>query len=64
MGKDKRTEEQRQANAKRFADISEADLTPEKAKEILKDGEAKGEPLTGQQKKFFGAVAGGEKPRQ
>lgn len=52
MGKDKRTEEQRQANSEKFANISEADLTPEKAKKILKDGEAKGKP------------AGGEKPRQ
>ena len=33
--------------------------TPEKAKEMLRDGTANGEPLTGKQKRFFGARAGG-----
>lgn len=57
-------DDQRKANSERFANISEADLTPGKAKEILKDGEVQGEPLSDQQKDFFGAVAGGEKPRK
>jgi hypothetical protein len=34
-------------------------VTPEKAKTILKDGEVRGTPLTGKQKGFFGARAGG-----
>lgn len=40
------------------------DVTPEKAKQILRDGEVHGQPLTDQQKKFFGAIAGGEEPQQ
>ena len=40
------------------------DLTPEKAKQILRDGEVHGHPLTDQQKKFFGAIAGGQAPQQ
>lgn len=59
-----RIQEQRKENADRFANISEQDITQTKAKEILKDGEVRGEPLSDQQKKFFGAVAGGETPRQ
>jgi hypothetical protein len=39
-------------------------LTQEKAKEILRHGGVSGEPLTGRQKKFFGAIAGGERPRK
>lgn len=39
-------------------------LTQAKAKQILRDDEVKGEPVSTQQKKFFGAIAGGEKPRQ
>ncbi len=38
-------------------------LTPAKAKKILRDGEVRGTALTQKQKDFFGAVAGGEKPR-
>jgi hypothetical protein len=38
-------------------------LTAKKAKKILKDNSAQGHKLTGKQKKFFGAIAGGEKPR-
>ena len=34
-------------------------VTPEKAKTILKDDEVRGKPLTGKQKGFFGARAGG-----
>lgn len=34
-------------------------VAPEKAKEILKDGSVRGNPLTGKQKGFFGARAGG-----
>jgi hypothetical protein len=37
-------------------------LTTAKAKEILTDGTAQGHPLTSKQERFFGAVAGGEKP--
>lgn len=37
-------------------------LTSRKAKQILKDNSAQGHELTGKQKKFFGAIAGGEKP--
>lgn len=35
-------------------------LTEAKAKEILRDGTAKGRPLTKKQKAFFGAVASGQ----
>jgi len=38
-------------------------LTSAKAKKILADGEVNGEPLSKKQRKFFGAIAGGEKPR-
>jgi hypothetical protein len=38
-------------------------LSQHKAKEILKDGTAQGHPLTKKQKRFFGAIAGGEKPK-
>lgn len=34
-------------------------LTSKKAKQILKDNSANGNPLTKKQKGFFGAVAGG-----
>jgi hypothetical protein len=37
-------------------------LTTAKAKQILTDNSAQGHPLTAKQKRFFGAVAGGEKP--
>jgi len=36
-------------------------LSPEKAKEILRDGTAQGHPLTPKQKKYFGFIAGGGK---
>lgn len=34
-------------------------LTPSKAKKIMEDGMVKGNPLTGKQKGYFGARAGG-----
>ena len=37
-------------------------LTKSKARKILKEGTARGKKLTAKQKKFFGAVAGGQKP--
>lgn len=37
-------------------------LTQSKAKEILRDGTVHGKPLTAKQKRFFGAVAGGQRP--
>ena len=40
-----------------------ANPSPEKAKEILRDGTAQGKKLTPKQKRFFGWVAGGSKPR-
>jgi len=40
------------------------ELTSAKAKEILRDDEVGGTPLTAKQKRFFGAVAGGERPRR
>ena len=39
-------------------------LTAAKAKEILRDDSAQGQPLTAKQKRFFGAIAGGETPRR
>lgn len=38
--------------------------SPEKARQILSEGVARGKSLTDKQKRFFGAVAGGEKPRR
>jgi len=35
--------------------------SPAKAREILRDGTAQGQPLTGKQQRFFGAVASGKK---
>ena len=37
-------------------------LTKTKVKKILKDGKVRGKALTAKQKKFFGAIAGGQKP--
>ena len=37
-------------------------LTSAKAKKILHDKEVHGQPLTDKQRKFFGAIAGGDKP--
>lgn len=39
-------------------------LTKAKAKKILKDGSIRGHPLTEAQKGYFGAIAGGKKPRK
>lgn len=35
------------------------ELSPDKAKEILRDGTVHGKPITGKQRGFFGARAGG-----
>jgi hypothetical protein len=37
--------------------------SPEKAKQILREGTAKGRELSPRQKRFFGWIAGGAKPR-
>jgi len=39
-------------------------LTSAKARKILADGTARGHKLTKKQKRFFGAVAGGQKPKR
>lgn len=39
-------------------------LTRKKAKEILRHGEVRGTPLSERQERFFGAIAGGQKPRK
>jgi hypothetical protein len=41
-----------------------AGLTAEKARKILSDGSVNGKPLTAKQKKYFGMIAGGGKPRE
>ena len=38
-------------------------LTQKKAGIILKEGEVRGKKLTAKQKRFFGAVRGGQQPR-
>jgi hypothetical protein len=38
-------------------------LTSKKAKKILEDGSVRGHALTAKQKRFFGAVAGGQRPK-
>lgn len=40
-------------------DFEKGDLTPEKARQILHDGTVHGQPITEQQRKYFGAVASG-----
>lgn len=39
-------------------------LTAKKARKILKDGTVRGHKLTTKQKHYFGAVAGGAKPKK
>ena len=39
-------------------------VSREKARKILRDGKINGKPLTEKQRKYFGAIAGGEKPRK
>ena len=39
-------------------------VTQAKAKEIMRHGEVHGTPLTPRQRRFFGAIAGGETPRK
>lgn len=41
-----------------------ARLTAAKAKKILRDKKIRGVSLTQKQKRFFGAVAGGQRPRR
>ena len=41
-----------------------AKLTAAKAKKILQDKKVRGRALTSKQKKFFGAVAGGQSPNR
>jgi len=40
------------------------ELTAKKARTILTEGRAQGQPLSARQKRFFGAIAGGEKERR
>jgi len=39
-----------------------SEVTPAKAKKILRDGEIRGKKLTAAQKRYFGLIAGGGKP--
>jgi len=39
-------------------------LTPAKAKKMLSEGKANGKPLTAKQKRYFGLIASGKKPRK
>lgn len=41
-----------------------AKLTKSKAKKILEDKKVKGKKLTPRQKRYFGLIAGGGKPRK
>lgn len=43
----------------RLLKMAHGGVSPEKAKEILRDGTANGKPLTTKQKGYFGAIAGG-----
>jgi hypothetical protein len=38
-------------------------LTSKKARKILRDKTVRGRKLTTKQKRFFGAIAGGQKPK-
>ena len=39
-----------------------AKLSKAKAKKILRDKSVRGKKLTGKQRKYFGAIAGGQRP--
>lgn len=39
-------------------------LTSAKARKILSDGTVRGHKLTARQKRFFGAIAGGQRPKR
>lgn len=39
-------------------------LTSAKARKILRDKKVRGKSLTKKQKRFFGAIAGGQRPRR
>ena len=41
----------------------ETEMSPAKAKKILRDGEVHGKPLTDDQRGFFGAIAGKEEKK-
>lgn len=41
-----------------------ADISPTKAKQMLKEGTAKGKPLSEKQKGMFGAIAGQTKKKK
>ena len=41
--------------------MTEAPVTPAKARTMLREDTAHGKPLTGPQKRFFGRIAGGAK---
>lgn len=60
----KPTPQARTLEGRKAPKLKKGELTQAKAKKILKDGEVNGKPLTEQQKKFFGAIAGGETPLQ
>jgi len=49
----KQEEEQRME-----AGMDKGEITPEKARQILHDGEVHGKPITEQQRKYFGAIGG------
>lgn len=52
------------ARSKRGVRRKKRKLTARKAKTILKEGKAKGRKLTAKQKRFFGAVASGQRIRR
>ncbi len=47
-----------------FSGVYRKRLSQRKAKKILGEGMVRGHSLTKKQKRFFGAVAGGQKPRK
>lgn len=49
------------AKKKKKKKTQKAPVTPTKARKILKDGTINGKPLTAQQNRFFGRIAGGAK---
>ena len=44
--------------------LNPGELTQSKAKQILRENRAQGQTLSDAQKRFFGAIAGGEEPRR
>lgn len=60
----RRIKPKRNPKGNMFGGGNNPSLTVQKAKLILKEGIARGKKLTAKQKRFFGAIAGGQRPKR